>query len=214
MGARKVAMIIAGIFATMIGASAYGIISLPFDAPVPTGFDMAGEPKGFARPLIAFSIVPTGAIVVVAICLVLARGAVARSAIAFRISVLVPLAVLAIAHGLLIAYDLGLKVNVTRMLALVTGLSLVVTGNVFGKIRQNRWVGIITPWTSRDEWVWDRTQRFSGWIFVGAGTALALSALVIPAGLILRTIEFAMLAVVVVVPLAKSYLLWRERRES
>jgi uncharacterized membrane protein len=214
MGARTVAMTIAGIFAVMIGASVYGIISLPSDALVPTGFDIAGRPNGFARPLIAFSIVPAVAMVVVAICLFLARGAVARSAIAFRIAVLVPLGGLAITHGLLIAYDLGLQVNVRRMMIFVTGLSLIATGNVFGKIRQNRWVGITTPWTLRDEWVWDRTQRFGGWIFVSAGTALALSALVIPAGPVLLAIEVATLAVIVIVPSAKSYLLWRKRGQS
>jgi uncharacterized membrane protein len=214
MDARKVAVIIAGIFAVMIGASVSGIMLLPSHALVATGFDMAGKPNGFARPLIAFSIGPAATIIVVAICLVRARGAVARSAVAFRVAVLVPLGVLAITHGLLIAYDLGLKVNVTRVLTLVNGLALIVTGNVFGKIRQNRWVGIKTPWSLRDEWVWDRTQRFGGWIFVAAGTALVLSALVIPAGPVLSTIVFAMLAVVVIVPLAKSYLLWRERRQS
>jgi immunity protein, SdpI family len=151
MDARKVAVIIAGIFAVMIGASVSGIMLLPSHALVATGFDMAGKPNGFARPLIAFSIGPAATIIVVAICLVRARGAVARSAVAFRVAVLVPLGVLAITHGLLIAYDLGLKVNVTRVLTLVNGLALIVTGNVFGKIRQNRWVGIKTPWSLRDE---------------------------------------------------------------
>jgi uncharacterized membrane protein len=116
-----------------------------------------------------------------------------------------------VTHGLLIAYALGIQINVTRAVILVTGLMLIMTGNALGKIRLNRLVGIKTPWTLRDEEVWDRTHRFGGWIFVGAGTALALSALVIPAGPVLGAVLFAMLAAVVIVPSAKSYLLWRNR---
>lgn len=215
MDARSVVTIPVIIIALMIGASVVGLAVLPPHALVPTGFGFSGKPGNFTHPLVAFSIVPATAIAVLPILLLFVRkagDALAQSTAAVRITLAAPLAVLAIAHGLLIAYALGAQINVTRILIFVTGLMFVVTGNVLAKIRLNRWVGIKTPWSLRDEWVWDRTQRFGGWVFVGAGTALSLCALVIPAGPLLSGIEFTTIALVVIVPSAKSYLLWRQRR--
>ena len=212
MDTRTVVIIPAAMIVLMIGGSAFALASLPSDALVPIHFNLSGKPDSFAHPLVAFSLLPAVATVVVVITALVARRPDVRSTAGFRVAVLAPFTVLAVTHALLIAYTLGIEVNVTRILVLVSGLVLVVTGNVLGKIRPNRWVGIKTPWTLRDERVWDRTHRFGGWIFVGAGTALALSAIVLPAGPVLGAILFATLAVVVIVPSVKSYLLWRERQ--
>jgi uncharacterized membrane protein len=217
MDTRTQVTVPAAIIALMIGASLYALAVLPADALVPTHFNFSGRPDAFARPLIAFAILPAVAIALTPILLLFVRkagGAIARSPAAFQIALGAPLAVLALTHGLLVAYTLGVGINVTRVLTFAIGLMFVVSGNIFAKVRWNRWVGIKTPWTLRDEWVWDRTQRFGGWVFVGAGTALALCALVIPAGPVLAAIEFATIAIVVAVPTAKSYLLWRERQRT
>lgn len=55
-------------------------------------------------------------------------------------------------------------------------LLIVFIGNYMGKIEQNFWVGIRTPWTLASEENWKRTQRFTGHVFVISGLiALAFS---------------------------------------
>ncbi len=214
MDTRTVALVPVSIIALMIGASIFALFWLPVNALVPTHFNLSGKPDAFGPPVVAFSLLPAVAIAGLPILMLVVRkaeGGGVRPAAALRIAGLAPLFVLAVTHGLVIAYTLGVEVNVTRVLILVVGLTLIGTGNVLGKVRSNCWIGIRTPWTLRDERVWDRTHRFGGWIFVGAGTALALSALVIPAGPVLGAVLFAMLSAVVIVPSVKSYLLWRNR---
>jgi uncharacterized membrane protein len=42
-------------------------------------------------------------------------------------------------------------------------------GNVLGKVRRNFWMGIRTPWTLADPYVWDRTHRVAAWLYVAVG---------------------------------------------
>lgn len=42
-------------------------------------------------------------------------------------------------------------------------------GNVLGRVQQNFWMGVRTPWTLASEAVWIRTHRLAAWLFVGFG---------------------------------------------
>lgn len=53
-------------------------------------------------------------------------------------------------------------------------------GNVLGKVRQNFWMGVRTPWTIANETVWNRTHRLAAWLFVGAGLGSFLLILALP----------------------------------
>jgi len=61
------------------------------------------------------------------------------------------------------------------------GVLLIVLGNYMGKIRQNWFVGMRTPWTLDDPEVWQKSQRVAGWAFVVAGIAILIMALTIGA---------------------------------
>ncbi len=52
------------------------------------------------------------------------------------------------------------------------GVLFILIGNYLGKIRQNYFVGIKTPWTLNNEEVWNKTQRVGGWSFVISGLIL------------------------------------------
>jgi uncharacterized membrane protein len=217
MEARTIVMLPATMIALMIGASLYALAVLPADVPVTIHASFSGKPDLFARPLVAFSILPAAAIgyFLMALSFVRKAGATPSSSrAAFVVALGAPLALLAVTHGLLISYSLGIDFDVRRILTFTLGLMLVLNGNLFGKLRWNRWVGIKTRYTLSDEWVWDRTQRFAGWVLVGAGTTLALCALVIPAGPVLLGIEFAVIAVIMIAPARKSVLLWRQRHRN
>ena len=49
------------------------------------------------------------------------------------------------------------------------GVLFILIGNYLGKIRQNYFIGIKTPWTLNNEEVWNKTQRVGGWSFVISG---------------------------------------------
>jgi uncharacterized membrane protein len=69
-------------------------------------------------------------------------------------------------------------VNVVRVLSGMLAVFLMVLGNVFGRIRQNWFLGIRTPWTLDNPTVWRKTHRVAGWLFVTAGALTLLGALV------------------------------------
>ena len=60
-----------------------------------------------------------------------------------------------------------------RVEGLVAVVLLGVLGNALPALRPNWFFGIRTPWTLRDDRVWDRTHRVAGHALVGASALLA-----------------------------------------
>lgn len=60
-------------------------------------------------------------------------------------------------------------VNVSVYVLTGIGVLFIILGNFMGKIRQNYFIGIKTPWTIANEDVWNKTHRLGGWCFVLAG---------------------------------------------
>jgi uncharacterized membrane protein len=78
-------------------------------------------------------------------------------------------AFLALAHGVVLAINVGYDLPITTILYGGVGLLLVYLGVLLRNARQNWVVGIRTPWTLSDERVWERTHAVGGWLFVAAG---------------------------------------------
>jgi uncharacterized membrane protein len=55
--------------------------------------------------------------------------------------------------------NLGYQISVSWLVTNIIGLMFIVIGNYFGKIRNNYFVGIKTPWTLANEEVWNKTQQ-------------------------------------------------------
>ena len=92
------------------------------------------------------------------------------------------------------------------------GLMFVLIGNQLGKSRSMYLVGIRTPWTLASEEVWIKTHRLGGKLMVLGGLLLALFAfLPLPSGLF-ATLFGGIVAIVVIVPIVYSYLLWRREK--
>jgi uncharacterized membrane protein len=99
----------------------------------------------------------------------------------------------------------GYPVRMPLLCMISLGALLMVIGNYMGKLRQNFFAGIRTPWTLASKTVWERTHRLSGWIFVLAGLAIILIALVhAPFWLM-----FCVVAVAVLIPYVYSYVVYR-----
>ena len=109
-------------------------------------------------------------------------------------------------HGVILYATLHPAAPIGKCLISGIMLFLAAMGNFMGKIRRNLYMGIRTPWTLASERVWTDTHRLGAWFFTGGGLLGAILCLV---GLPVWT-AFVPLAVVVVVPIAYSYIRYKE----
>jgi uncharacterized membrane protein len=73
---------------------------------------------------------------------------------------------------------IGAPIAIDRAVYGAAGLLFMVLGNLMGKLTRNFFLGIRTPWTLASEEVWLRTHRLAGKLFVLAGLALIVIAVV------------------------------------
>lgn len=76
----------------------------------------------------------------------------------------------------LLAAD-GRPIPIALVVPISIGILFVILGNYMGKFTKNFFLGIRTPWTLASDEVWARTNRLGGWLFVLAGLALIIEAL-------------------------------------
>jgi uncharacterized membrane protein len=106
-------------------------------------------------------------------------------------------------HILILEASAGSKVDIGRLIVAIIFAFFALLGNVMGKVRQNFYIGIRTPWTLSNERVWDESHRRAGrlWFFGGiTGAILALVGLPVPGSI-------ALLIIMSFVPIIDSYLI-------
>jgi len=93
----------------------------------------------------------------------------------------------------------------TRWLLGAVAVSLVLLGNLMGKLRRNFWLGIRTPWTLTSEQVWYQTHRMGGKVIVICAL-LAVATLIagLPEG-----VAVAFLAAAVLIPVGYSLVCYK-----
>jgi uncharacterized membrane protein len=98
----------------------------------------------------------------------------------------------------------------SRVFLAAMGLFMAVLGSELGRVEPNFFVGIRTPWTLADPWVWQQTHRRGGrWMAIG-GSLGTLLALTLPDNLAFGLV----FPVIIAPPLAAavaSYFFWRQR---
>jgi len=94
---------------------------------------------------------------------------------------------------------------------LLCGVLFILLGNYFKTIKANYFIGIRTPWTLENESVWKETHKLGGKIWFAGGLLVILSSLIFDE----RTnfiIFMTIIAVMVLVPVIYSYLLFKKQR--
>lgn len=79
-------------------------------------------------------------------------------------------------------------------------------GNVLGKVQQNFFLGIRTPWTLASTRVWDATHRFAGRLWLVGGSIGAILAF---AGLPMAG-SITLLLIIAFIPVVQSYFLYQK----
>jgi uncharacterized membrane protein len=64
---------------------------------------------------------------------------------------------------------LGYNVPVQYLVPIIIGVLFLVLGNYMGKLKRNWFIGVRTPWTISSEEVWNKTNRFGGYLFMVSG---------------------------------------------
>lgn len=108
--------------------------------------------------------------------------------------------------------DLGIGCGVVVLL----GALMIYISNYSGKIAQNRYFGVKTPWTLKDETVWNKTHRLGGVTGVIGGCLAMLGGVIgaftSPAWAMAGI--FAGIVLVALVPFVYSYALYQKRHKG
>lgn len=147
-------------------------------------FSAAGQPNGYlARPLAVALLPGVAAAVLVLFKIVPGIDPLGENIERFQryydFFVVFTVGILAYVHGLVLAYNIGYRFDMTTVVVPLLAVTFVVAGYVIENARQNWFVGIRTPWTLSDEEVWDRTHQRAGVLFKLAGV-VSLLALALP----------------------------------
>lgn len=119
--------------------------------------------------------------------------------------------IMAVLFGIYVVASLnaiGMDVSVSFWVPLLIGILFVALGNYFGKIRNNYFVGIRTPWTLSSEENWNKTHRLGGKLFIVGGIAMMLMGF-LPVFLRLPT-TIAIVVLVALVPMIYSYIIYKK----
>jgi uncharacterized membrane protein len=171
------------------------------------------EPAGSASRLVAAVVVPSLLLAMPLLASVLARidprrDSYERHRSTYWLLWNLVMALIAALQAVTVGIGLGWEVDTARLFPLLVGGLLIVTGNFLTRLRPNWFLGIRTPWTLSDDEVWRRTHRLGARAMMLGGALLAVGGLL--ASEWLRSAAWmAAFVLVVVAPIAYSYLVWR-----
>ena len=90
------------------------------------------------------------------------------------------------------------------------GVIFLILGNYFKTLKANYFIGIRTPWTLESESVWKATHKLAGKIWFLGGLLIILSCLILD-GKTNFIVFMCITAIMVLVPVLYSYLLFRKQ---
>ena len=111
--------------------------------------------------------------------------------------------------GAIYPYNLGMKLNMSLLSGVVTGLLFIVIGNYLPKTRQNYSIGIRLPWTLADTDNWNRTHRLAGHLWAAGGFVLIFLSLT---GRLHTAVLLVWIAVMIILPCLYSWLLYGKKK--
>jgi uncharacterized membrane protein len=103
--------------------------------------------------------------------------------------------------------------RIDKLLFPLMGLLVAFLGNMMNNIKPNYFVGIRTPWTLEDPDTWKATHRLAAKIWFIGGLLITLITLIAP-GNSVSTLFPATVAVIVLIPVAYSYIYYKNHRPA
>lgn len=177
------------LLAALLGAVGAGFALIPAGASLPIHWGANGLADGFASRETAL-LWPVGIVAFVwAVMLILMRVAPAGETKGSRHATGVVLTGLtglfAVIEIVTVLIGLGFEIEMVRALGFALAVLLVVLGNALPKSQPNSIAGIRIPTTLGDPANWQATHRFTGWLCMAGGVALAVAAALAPFALLI-----------------------------
>ncbi|OGY46494.1 MAG: hypothetical protein A2744_03545 [Candidatus Buchananbacteria bacterium RIFCSPHIGHO2_01_FULL_44_11] len=105
---------------------------------------------------------------------------------------------------------LGYDIPIATVIPSAVGILCIIIGNYLGKIKTNWFMGIRTPWTLSNDEVWNKTNRLGGKMFIVMGLIMVFAPLLQMNSEIFWWIFIVSIAVVAIIPIVYSYILYRK----
>lgn len=191
-----------------VGYSAFMAQKLP--SIVPTHWNIEGKPDQYGSPAISLWMMPGTVAFMILLTLALPalspkKYEVSRFERTFAYTMVLVTALMAALHVVILNASAGAKFDMSRVMMTILFAFFALIGNVLGKVKQNFYVGIRTPWTLADARVWDATHREASHIWLVGGIIGSLISL---AG-VPMAVSIVFLLLVALIPVVRSYLIYR-----
>jgi len=105
---------------------------------------------------------------------------------------------------------MGVSLPIVLIAEALTGVVVVVCGNYLPKCKRNYTIGIKLPWTLDNENNWNRTHRFTGFVWVIGGIIITLDAFLSISWFMI----LAIIVLLVILPIVYSYLLYQKQMKD
>lgn len=196
-----------GLLAVAAGLSTWAWTRVPNRMPV--HWDLAGEVDRYGSRIEGLLVVPLLAASMYALLLALPYLGLDHEPFKRAYDVLrtTILAYLVAVHVLIVAVGLGHHVDLIAAVGGLSGLLFLIIGNTMGKLRQNAYAGVRTPWTLTSRLSWTKTHRLTGLLFVGTGLVVMPLALVSGPHAMVALLAGTLGTCLIAVPY--SWLVWR-----
>lgn len=185
MNTKTATLIIVTLIIASAGASFALYPSLPQN--MASHWGLAGEPNGFMTKAWGAFFPPVLMAALFGLFAVLPsidplKRNVQESRSAYNLVIVSIIGFLALIHGYALAWNIGLRLPVARVMIPLTALLFFVIGSALPKTKQNWFMGIRTPWTMSSETVWRKTHEHAGKAFQWAALVMLLGLLFPRAG--------------------------------
>lgn len=181
-------------------------IKIPDGQRIVTHWNAMGQPDGYSSKAFALLGLPITTLVLAGVFVLLAR--IENLSSVPTIVWVAALSLFVVLQGLTVWTALGRKADMNAIIWGTFGLLIIVVGNYFPKLRQNRISGIRTPWTLSSELSWNKTHRIGGKLTVLYGLVILVCAFLLEPIAILRVIIVLGLPYVIFL-FIYSYVIWK-----
>lgn len=111
-----------------------------------------------------------------------------------------------------ILYNAGAEqMQAPKIIFVIVGALVAMVGNFMPAIRPNRFVGVRTPWTLKNDKVWRKTHREAGPLWFWGGLVSIVFSLVLPVPYGVY-VFLSIVLVISAIPIYRSYQIFREEK--
>ena len=139
------------------------------------------------------------------------KASLRRTFASMRLAITIFMAILALA---VLATPLYPMIQMTLIAVTGSGLLFIVLGNLMTKLRPNWFCGIRTRWTLESREAWTKTHRLGGRLMMAGGVCILIFGLLLPMKLFVLCVVLPAAAVMSIVPIVYSYIVWNRSRPA